>query len=166
MPSALYKFTRERTAMMRSNRPSTDALGALHQWQHGAPGRRYSVEDDHDDYLEARLEWSASDRTAGGDLDGALARLGIERAHFERGTVVKVAQRSKRVAVLCEDGSYATAEFMHQPDPQRGDVLTWSDRGERNIGRTTFTRRSDGHLWHVEKAQFGLPETVALALAS
>jgi hypothetical protein len=130
--------------MMRANRASTDAEGALHQWEHGALGRTYSIEDDQDDYLEARLEWSASERTAGEDLNSASAHLGVERTYFEQATVMKVGQHNGLVVVRCDDRSFATAKLMHQPDPQAGDVLTWTDRGDANKGRTMFTRKSDG----------------------
>jgi hypothetical protein len=122
MPSALYKFTRERTAGMRTNRPSTDAIGALHQWESRGGGRRYSVDEDEDEHLIARLEWSASDGSAGDDLNAATAHFRVERSYLECGTVMNMAQRTGMVVLRCEDGSFAAAKLMHSPNPQVGDV--------------------------------------------
>jgi hypothetical protein len=164
MPSALYKFVRQSPLSMSANRASTDAIGALAHWESRASGRAYSVEEDEDDFLVAKLEWSGSDKEVGNDLNSVMEQAGIARQYMELGRVVKVGQRMGVIAVKCQDGNYATFRLMHVPDPNVGDVLTWTDRGAP-VGRTTVERRRDKFQWHVEEARFALSEALAMSLA-
>ena len=81
MPTARYKFVRDNgvEGFLRSNRPSTDALGAVSAWSHGATGRSHVVQIDEDDHLVVDLTWSEADRTAGPDLSDLCRRFGINR---------------------------------------------------------------------------------------
>jgi hypothetical protein len=85
MTTAQYKFERASgmSGFLTKNRPSTDALNALGEWQELDPGREIATVVDEDDMLVAELSWRAGDDSAAQDLDKACQNHGVARSHVE-----------------------------------------------------------------------------------
>jgi hypothetical protein len=83
MPNAQYRFTRKDgiEGFLSKNRPSTDALGALHMWREGRAEREFTVQVDEDEQLVAELSWNEADGSAGQELDAACGKLGVTRTY-------------------------------------------------------------------------------------
>ena len=83
MSKVRYKFTRSNNIafVISSNRPSTDALNALHKW-YGKPGRSYEVIEDEVEHLVADLEVAKDDESAGPELGDACESAGVERTYI------------------------------------------------------------------------------------
>lgn len=82
MIKAKYRFDRPANSALglgRRNRPSTDALGALHRWAAAYPGRAYTKLLDEDQCLEAEITCDASDTNAGAQLDMLCSEHGVRR---------------------------------------------------------------------------------------
>jgi hypothetical protein len=62
-----------------ANRPSTDAINALLQWQSRAPGRSYIEIDGDGEILRAQIMWDSDDGAAGDDLDFFSNQVGVKR---------------------------------------------------------------------------------------
>lgn len=86
MPTTRYKFVRDTTSMkgfLSSNRPSTDALSAVHAWSSSATGRSHIEKIVEDDTLVVDLTWSETDSKAGADLDAFCVSVGVDRSHVQ-----------------------------------------------------------------------------------
>lgn len=84
MPSGHYKFVRNNNSVegfVSRNRPSTDALNALHIWSNAQPQRSFTVLVDEDEQLLAHLSWSETDTSAGPHLEAACDKSGVERSY-------------------------------------------------------------------------------------
>lgn len=82
MIKAKYRFDRPANSglgIASSNRPSTDAVGALHQWSHARSGRTYELLADEDEYLDAELVCDPLDGEAGPQLDALCEKYGVRR---------------------------------------------------------------------------------------
>ena len=83
MPTARYRFTRDRdnvsAGLLSTNRPSTDARGALDKWAYQAHGRAYEVLLEKDDELVAVLWWGEPGEDANMSLDDACRETGVKR---------------------------------------------------------------------------------------
>lgn len=82
MIKAKYRFERLTNSAIgfgRTNRPSTDASGALHRWATAQPGRAYTKLVDDDQILEAEIICDPSDVHAGAHLDMLCAEHGVQR---------------------------------------------------------------------------------------
>lgn len=80
--TAKYAFDRPANSMLgigSHNRPSTDALSALHRWKAGQPGRDFAVEVDGDDRLIAEIVCEINDVYAGAHLDAQCLEFGVRR---------------------------------------------------------------------------------------
>jgi len=79
-----YRFSRDPDSpagSMSANRASTDAMGAVANWELAGPDRSYEVLVDEDDELVVRLSFLATQRDqAGHDLNARCARHGVTRA--------------------------------------------------------------------------------------
>ena len=82
MRTARYRFVRDGglPGVMSSDRPSTDALKALAIWQSGTPERRYEVQVDENNILEADLTWNDRDRAVGVALDDSCRSVGVTQS--------------------------------------------------------------------------------------
>jgi len=77
-----YRFQRPTNSPIgfgRRNRPSTDALGALHRWRDAHGGREFNVQVDEDDHIEAELTCDVDDVDAGSQLDVLCLEHAVER---------------------------------------------------------------------------------------
>lgn len=76
-----YRFVRdERAGFFSSNRPSTDAIGLLLNWQAQLPTRQYEVIEDTDESIVATLRTTQADVDANqGDMDARCNRHGVSR---------------------------------------------------------------------------------------
>jgi hypothetical protein len=77
-----YRFTRDNSALVgffSDQRPSTDAMNVLAQWECAGPGRTYDVVEDKDDYLIAKLSFPAAvtDKAAI-DFNALCAAFGVQ----------------------------------------------------------------------------------------
>jgi len=81
---ARYKIVRDigKAGFLSSNRPSTDAFGAIHIWLSGGTGRYYNVQSHEDDALVVDLTWSESDLAVGADLENVCRAFGVARSHI------------------------------------------------------------------------------------
>jgi hypothetical protein len=80
--TAKYRFIRPPNSIVafgRSNRASTDAVGALHRWRDMEPEREFDVTIDHDEEICATLTFAAADQTAGSHLEALCTQHGVER---------------------------------------------------------------------------------------
>lgn len=86
MPSGRYKFVRKNNSIegfVSGNRPSTDALNALHIWSNAQPQRSFTILVDEDEQLLANLSWSETDTSAGPSLEAACDKRGVERSYVQ-----------------------------------------------------------------------------------
>ena len=86
MPSGRYKFTRKNNSIegfVSRNRPSTDALNALHIRSNAQSQRSFTVLIDEDEQLLANLSWSETDNLAGSSLEAACDKDGLERSYVQ-----------------------------------------------------------------------------------
>ncbi len=84
MQIARYRFSRHSKSVegfFSTNTTSVDAFNALLRWSGIRVERRYDVITDEDEFLTANLSWSATDLTAGQDLDDACLKFGIDRLY-------------------------------------------------------------------------------------
>lgn len=86
MPSGCYKFVRKDNSIegfMSRNRPSTDALNALHIWSNVRSQRGFAVLVDEDEQLTANLSWNEADTSAGASLEAVCDECGVERFYVQ-----------------------------------------------------------------------------------
>jgi hypothetical protein len=78
-----YRFTRDANnaaALMSANRPSTDAMGAIANWELAGSGRSYQTLVDKDDEVVVRLSFLTANRDqAASDLDALCSKWGVTR---------------------------------------------------------------------------------------
>jgi hypothetical protein len=77
-----YRFDRPANSVLdfgRTNRPSTDALGALHRWREAHRGREFSIAVDEDNHIDAELTCEVADVYAGAQLDVLCLEHGVRR---------------------------------------------------------------------------------------
>jgi hypothetical protein len=81
--SVTYRFARDpnnAAGFMSANRPSTDAMGAIANWELADPSRSYQKLVDKDDEVVARLSFLLADRDqAACDLDALCTKCGVMR---------------------------------------------------------------------------------------
>lgn len=80
--TAAYRFTRDYTSpagFMSKQRPSTDAMNVLANWEALGAGRMYDVVEDADDYLVAKLSFLTADTDkAATGFNSLCATFGIK----------------------------------------------------------------------------------------
>lgn len=82
--SITYRFTRDLgspVGIMSANRPNTDAMGVVANWELAGPDRSHEVLVDEDDELMVRLNFLATHcDQAGHDLNSLCTQHGVTRA--------------------------------------------------------------------------------------
>lgn len=81
--SVTYQFTRDSQSLrgfLSSNRPSTDAMALLVNWQAELPTREYEVVEDTDNVLVATLRTTQADvNSSQGHMDSRCEHHGLTR---------------------------------------------------------------------------------------